>query len=124
MGRLAKKMDSAIDDRNVVFIVDEAHRSTNGELLPLIKQRFPRSAWVGYTGTPVFDKDLTHKAFGDLIHAYTIREAIADKNVLGFQVDFEHTLSEDEIKEKLLPTCCASKTQHSPIRKSKCISLA
>lgn len=103
MGRLAKKMDSAIDDRNVVFIVDEAHRSTNGELLPLIKQRFPRSAWVGYTGTPVFDKDLTHKAFGDLIHAYTIREAIADKNVLGFQVDFEHTLSEDEIKEKLLP---------------------
>lgn len=41
--------------------------------------------------------------FGDLIHAYTIREAIADKNVLGFQVDFEHTLSEDELREKLLP---------------------
>lgn len=103
MGRLAKSMPDVVDNQNVVFIVDEAHRSTNGELLPLIKQKFPRSAWVGYTGTPAFDKDLTHKAFGDLIHAYTIREAIADRNVLGFQVDFEHTLNEDEIKEKLLP---------------------
>jgi len=103
MGRLAKSMKDAIDNQSVVFIVDEAHRSTNGELLPLIKQKFPRSAWVGYTGTPAFDKELTRKAFGDLIHAYTIREAIVDKNVLGFQVDFEHTLNEGEIKEKLLP---------------------
>lgn len=103
MGRLAKTMVDPVDDKSIVFIVDEAHRSTNGELLPLIKHKFPRSAWVGYTGTPAFDNELTHKAFGDLIHAYTIREAIADQNVLGFQVDFEHTLSEDELKEKLLP---------------------
>lgn len=97
------------DNKNVVFIVDEAHRSTNGEMLPQIKKKFPRSAWVGYTGTPAFDGDLTQKAFGNLIHAYTIREAIADKNVLGFHVDFEHTLPDAEIREKVLPVVLKEK---------------
>lgn len=97
------------DKKNTVFIVDEAHRSTNGEMIRVIKNKFPRSAWVGYTGTPAFEGDLTYNAFGPLIHAYTIREAIADKNVLGFKVDFEHTLPDDEIREKVLPAILAER---------------
>lgn len=93
-------------NRRVVFIVDEAHRSTSGDMLQRIKKAFPKSAWVGYTGTPRFDDQegpTTQKIFGNLIHAYTIRDAIADKNVLGFKVDFETTLSDKTLREEYLP---------------------
>ena len=52
---------------------------------------------VGKKGTK------THEVFGKLLHAYTIREAIADKNVLGFKVDFETTIAEDKMKLEYLP---------------------
>ncbi|RSX56377.1 type I restriction endonuclease subunit R [Bifidobacterium samirii] len=103
LDRLCKRDTFTAPDQHIVFIVDEAHRSTNGEMLRRIKQAFPLSAWVGYTGTPAFDGDLTHQAFGDLIHAYTIKEAISDRNVLGFNVDFEHTLPNTEVTDHLLP---------------------
>lgn len=90
-------------DKHIVFIVDEAHRSTNGQMLLDIKKAFPLSAWVGYTGTPTFDENLTFQAFGEPLHTYTIREAIADENVLGFKVDFENTLPEHELKGEVLP---------------------
>jgi type I restriction enzyme R subunit len=80
---------------NILFIVDEAHRSTgdgvkNEGMLELIRQALPNSAWVGYTGTPKFPE--TREIFGDLLHTYTIKEAIADKNVLGFKVEFKETI--------------------------------
>lgn len=109
MGDLCKRRNFPKQEQNVVFIVDEAHRSTNGEMIPLIKDRFPNSAWVGYTGTPAFDGDLTRQAFGECIHAYTIREAISDRNVLGFKVDFQHTLPTEEIREKVLPVVLREK---------------
>lgn len=97
-------------DKNIVFIVDEAHRSTSGDMLKRIKDAFPKSAWVGYTGTPVFpDKDgkskvpTTREIFGDVIHIYTIQDAIKDGNVLGFKVDFKTTLTEDVLKNEYLP---------------------
>lgn len=97
-------------DKNIVFIVDEAHRSTSGDMLKRIKEAFPKSAWVGYTGTPVFpDKDgkskvpTTREIFGDVIHIYTIQDAIKDGNVLGFKVDFKTTLTEDVLKNEYLP---------------------
>lgn len=85
--------------QSVLFIVDEAHRSTSGDtdsMLQQIRQKMPRSAWVGYTGTPRFPQ--TKQLFGEKLHAYTILEAIADKNVLGFKVDFEDTLDPETIK--------------------------
>lgn len=93
-------------DRRIVFVVDEAHRSTAGEMLQRIKKAFPNSAWVGYTGTPRFDEKqglTTQQIFGDLLHSYTIKAAIADKNVLGFKVDFETTLASKTLKETYLP---------------------
>ncbi|MFT8881443.1 MAG: HsdR family type I site-specific deoxyribonuclease [Lentilactobacillus hilgardii] len=93
-------------ERRVVFIVDEAHRSTSGDMLQRIKKAFKKSAWIGYTGTPRFDENegpTTREIFGNLIHAYTIRDAIADKNVLGFKVDFETTLTNETLRKQYLP---------------------
>lgn len=87
-------------NENILFIVDEAHRSTgdgsenNEGMLKAIRKAIPNSAWVGYTGTPKFPE--TREIFGELLHAYTIKEAIADKNVLGFNVEFKETIKAPE----------------------------
>ncbi|MGM0950173.1 MAG: type I restriction endonuclease subunit R [Bacillota bacterium] len=86
-------------NENILFIVDEAHRSTgdgteNEGMLETIRKAIPNSAWVGYTGTPKFPE--TREIFGEHLHAYTIKEAIADKNVLGFNVEFKETIEAPE----------------------------
>jgi type I site-specific deoxyribonuclease, HsdR family len=104
---LVKRKSFKAPDKNIVFIVDEAHRSTGGDSFKNIQKAFKKSAWVGYTGTPMFDETTTglrtEDIFGPLLHAYTIREAIADRNVLGFKVDFETTIDEKQMKEVYLP---------------------
>lgn len=104
---LIKRKTFKAPDKNIVFIVDEAHRSTGGESFEAIQKAFKHAAWVGYTGTPMFDETTnglrTEDIFGGLLHAYTIREAIADRNVLGFKVDFETTIPEEEMKKEYLP---------------------
>lgn len=104
---LVKRKTFKAPDKNIVFIVDEAHRSTSGDSFKNIQKAFKKSAWVGYTGTPMFDETTTglrtEDIFGSLLHAYTIREAIADRNVLGFKVDFETTINETQMKEEYLP---------------------
>lgn len=104
---LVKRKSFKAPDKNIVFIVDEAHRSTGGESFAAIQKAFKKSAWVGYTGTPMFDETTTglrtKDIFGSLLHAYTIREAIADRNVLGFKVDFETTIDEEQMKSDYLP---------------------
>ncbi|KFI69364.1 type I restriction endonuclease subunit R [Bifidobacterium magnum] len=109
LDKLAKRAHFKALDANIVFIADEAHRSMNGDAMRRIRNAFPRGAWVGYTGTPAFDGNKTQEVFGDLLHAYTIREAIADRNVLGFKVDFQNTLPESEIKTELLPVLLKKK---------------
>jgi len=105
---LVKSKSFVAPDKNIVFIVDEAHRSTGGEGFDTIQKAFPKGVWLGYTGTPMFDKTTnglkTEEIFGKLLHAYTIKEAIADRNVLGFKVDFQTTIDEVEMKEKYLPS--------------------
>ena len=109
LNTLINRKDFVVPKKNFVFIVDEAHRSTGGESFEDLQKVFRGAAWVGYTGTPMFDKVVgkkgtkTHEVFGKLLHAYTIREAIADKNVLGFKVDFETTIAEDKMKLEYLP---------------------
>lgn len=104
---------------NVLFIVDEAHRSTgdgtkNEGMLESIRKALPNSAWVGYTGTPKFPE--TREIFGDLLHAYTIKEAIADKNVLGFKVEFKETIEApaDPTEEDIDDNLRGSVYDHSP----------
>ena len=104
---LVKRKSFKSPDKNIVFIVDEAHRSTGSENFAKIQKAFRKSAWVGYTGTPMFEETTTglrtEDIFGPLLHAYTIREAIADRNVLGFKVDFETTIDEKQMKLRYLP---------------------
>lgn len=86
------------DDWNVI-IMDEAHRSASGDSVKLIKKAFKKTTWFGFTGTPNFYSDemndvkttrdiSTHDIFGKRLHTYTIKDAIGDGNVLGFDVTY------------------------------------
>lgn len=78
-----------MNSKRIVFIIDEAHRSTFGDMLITIKRTFPNAIFFGFTGTPIYDKNkkknsTTSTVFGDELHRYTIADGIRDKNVLGF----------------------------------------
>ncbi|KZK66821.1 DEAD/DEAH box helicase [Shewanella baltica] len=78
-----------INSKRLVFIVDEAHRSTFGDMLITIKATFPTALFFGFTGTPIHEenqkkKSTTAMVFGDELHRYSIADGIRDKNVLGF----------------------------------------
>ena len=78
-----------INKKRLVFIVDEAHRSTFGDMLRTIKNTFPKAIFFGFTGTPIFDENqkkmsTTSDIFGNELHRYVIADGIRDKNVLGF----------------------------------------
>lgn len=96
----AVKAGLASDDR-MVILMDEAHRSASGEAVNRIKKAFSKTTWFGFTGTPNFYSDeandvkttrdlSTHDVFGKRLHRYTIKDAIGDGNVLGFDVTY-HT---------------------------------
>ena len=92
----------AIKNQRLVFIFDECHRSQFGENNKAIKEFFPNARLFGFTGTPIFDKNAktitatgeearymtTQDVFQNLLHSYTITDAIRDKNVLRFHVDY------------------------------------
>lgn len=93
-----------IRSKRLVFIVDEAHRSTFGEMLAIIKQTFPEALFFGFTGTPIQEKNIrkdstTSTIFGDELHRYSIADGIRDGNVLGFDVYKVHTFSDSEIRQ-------------------------
>ena len=103
---LVEAKDESLADKKIVFIIDEAHRTTMGDMMVTIKNYFRKNGlFYGFTGTPLFDEnkstglinekseliDTTEKLFGPELHSYTIDEAIADRNVLGFHVDYINT---------------------------------
>lgn len=78
-----------IQKKRLVFIVDECHRSTFGDMLRVIKETFPNALFFGFTGTPIQDENqkkmnTTSTVFGNELHRYSIADGIRDKNVLGF----------------------------------------
>jgi type I restriction enzyme R subunit len=91
----------AISDKRVVLIFDECHRSQFGDMHTSIKKAFKNYNLFGFTGTPIFAKNAgsggnpqlktTEQAFGEKLHTYTIVDAINDKNVLPFRVDYVNT---------------------------------
>lgn len=88
-GGLNAKDIEIINGKRLVFIVDEAHRSTFGDMLLSIKDTFPNAIFFGFTGTPIQDENkkkdsTTATVFGDELHRYSIADGIRDKNVLGF----------------------------------------
>lgn len=79
----------------IVMIFDECHRSHFGECHKNIKKFFDNTQMFGFTGTPIFsenavDGHTTKDIFGNCLHKYLIKDAIADENVLGFLVEYYH----------------------------------
>ena len=92
----------AIYDGHVVIIFDECHRSQFGDMHTAITKAFKHYNLFGFTGTPIFAINsssggnpqlrTTEQAFGDKLHTYTIVDAITDKNVLPFRIDYVNTV--------------------------------
>jgi type I restriction enzyme R subunit len=91
-----------LSKKRVVFIFDECHRSQFGENHKAIKDFFPNAQLFGFTGTPIFEGNATYNIregeyatfkttdsiFEKLLHPYTITNAIEDRNVLKFHIDY------------------------------------
>jgi type I restriction enzyme R subunit len=91
-----------LGDTRMVFIFDECHRSQFGQTHKTIKKFFPKAQLFGFTGTPIFPENATVRQIEDdaqtlvttqdlfqsELHAYTITNAIEDRNVLKFHVDY------------------------------------
>lgn len=89
--------------KRIVFIVDECHRSTFGDMLANIKATFPRAIFFGFSGTPIHEENqkkdnTTATVFGDELHRYSIADGIRDKNVLGFDPYKVLTYGDTELK--------------------------
>ena len=89
-------------NKKIVIIFDECHRSQFGENHKAIKEFFPGSQLFGFTGTPIFEKNASYRQidgsqasykttkdiFEKQLHTYTITNAIDDKNVLRFRIEY------------------------------------
>jgi len=108
---VAKNKKHPVYDQHVVVIFDECHRSQFGDMHDEITRVFKRYHLFGFTGTPIFADNAgasgnplrrtTEQAFGDRLHTYTIVDAINDKNVLPFRIDYINTIkASSSIKDK------------------------
>lgn len=108
---IKKNAGHSVFDKRVVIIFDECHRSQFGDMHQAITKYFKKYHLFGFTGTPIFAVNAgvsknptlrtTEQVFGDQLHAYTIVDAINDKNVLPFRVDYIKTMdAEPDIDDK------------------------
>ncbi len=104
---IAANKGHAIYDGHVVIIFDECHRSQFGEMHTSITKAFKKYHLFGFTGTPIFAVNsssggspafrTTEQAFGEKLHTYTIVDAINDKNVLPFRIDYVNTIKTPDV---------------------------
>ena len=124
---IAKNPAHSVTSKRVVLIFDECHRSQFGDMHTLIKKTFKNYNLFGFTGTPIFAKNAasggnpqlktTEQAFGEKLHTYTIVDAIEDKNVLPFRVDYVNTISLPEgIADKQVSSIETEKALLAPAR--------
>lgn len=105
-----------ISSKRLVFIVDEAHRSTFGEMLFTIKNTFPKALFFGFTGTPIQkenekNNNTTSMVFGNELHRYSIADGIRDKNVLGFDPYMVKTYKDGDIRKAVALEKAKAKTE-------------
>ena len=99
---IKKNKEHDVYNKHVVIIFDECHRSQFGDMHAAIVKSFKKYHLFGFTGTPIFPVNTggiiksqfftTEQTFGDQLHTYTIVDAINDKNVLPFRVDYVKTM--------------------------------
>ncbi|OUQ37822.1 type I restriction endonuclease subunit R [Faecalibacterium sp. An121] len=108
---IKKEKSHPVYEKHVVIIFDECHRSQFGDMHTAIVKNFKKYHLFGFTGTPIFAANArtasgaqfftTAQTFGDQLHTYTIVDAINDKNVLPFRVDYIKTMdAEPDIDDK------------------------
>ena len=108
---ISKNQTHDIYAKHVVIIFDECHRSQFGDMHTKITKAFKNYHIFGFTGTPIFTANspsngnpkmrTTEQAFGDELHTYTMVDAINDKNVLPFRIDYINTIRQgDKIEDK------------------------
>ena len=119
--------------KRVVIIFDECHRSQFGNMHAEIVRSFKKYNLFGFTGTPIFPANTnsgvknsylrtTEQIFGDKLHTYTIVDAINDKNVLPFRVDYISTMKEEpNIDDKQVNDIDREKAFLAPKRVSKVV---
>lgn len=95
-----------ISGKRLVFIIDEAHRTTFGDMLLTIKHTFPNAIFFGFTGTPIEEENAkknstTATVFGNELHRYSIADGIRDENVLGFHPFHIRTFKDSELRGKV-----------------------
>lgn len=98
-----------MSSKRIVFIIDEAHRSTFGDMLLTIKDTFPSAIFFGFTGTPIQDENqkkmnTTSTVFGNELHRYSIADGIRDGNVLGFDPYKVMTYRDRDLREAVALT--------------------
>lgn len=103
---IKKNPNHPVFEKQLVIIFDECHRSQFGEMHTAIVKHFKKYHLFGFTGTPIFADNAsangnpefktTEQAFGKKLHTYTIVDAITDRNVLPFRVDYVSTMKEEE----------------------------
>lgn len=124
---VAKNKKHPVYDAHVVVIFDECHRSQFGDMHTEITRVFKRYHLFGFTGTPIFADNAgtsgnplrrtTEQAFGDKLHTYTIVDAINDKNVLPFRIDYINTIKKsDHIKDKQVSAIDSERALLAPKR--------
>ncbi|MBN9611882.1 MAG: type I restriction endonuclease subunit R, partial [Actinobacteria bacterium] len=111
---------------HVVIIFDECHRSQFGDMHTDITRSFKRYNLFGFTGTPIFAVNsgsggnpqlkTTEQAFGEKLHTYTIVDAITDKNVLPFRIDYVNTVKVGTVIDKQVSAIDAEKALLDPKR--------
>ena len=101
------KVDKLKNER-IVFIFDECHRSQFGDTHNAIKNYFKNAQMFGFTGTPIFaDNSVKNKLgrrttkdlFEECLHKYVITDAIRDRNVLKFSIEYMNTV---KLKEEVV----------------------
>lgn len=129
---VAKNKKHPVYGAHVVVIFDECHRSQFGDMHSEITRVFQRYHLFGFTGTPIFAENssctgnplrrTTQQAFGDKLHTYTIVDAINDKNVLPFRIDYINTIkTQAGIKEKQVSAIDTERALLAPERISKIV---
>ena len=95
-----------ISGKRLVFIIDEAHRTTFGDMLLTIKHTFPNAIFFGFTGTPIEEENAkknstTATVFGNELHRYSIADGIRDENVLGFHPFHIRTFKDGDLRRSV-----------------------
>ena len=124
---IKKNADHEVYTKHVVIIFDECHRSQFGGMHQAIVGKFKKYHLFGFTGTPIFSVNsakskenkfvTTAQTFGDRLHSYTIVDAINDKNVLPFRVDYIKTVDASEnIADEMVNDIDREKVMMAPKR--------